>query len=427
MRIAFITAGAAGMFCGSCLRDNALVGALNRIGHDALLIPTYTPIRTDDEDQSQRRVFFGGINVYLQQKSRIFRATPWLTDRLLDLPRLLRWVSRFASSTPYSELGALTVSMLKGGDGFQKKEVAKLVDYLKNDVKPEFVLLTNALLSGVLPSLKAELGVPIFVTLQGDDVFLDALPESDRSECKNLIARNLAHAHGTIATCRDYADYMQNYLGLGQLPSHVIYPGISLKGHGHPRNTNERPPYRIGYFARIAPEKGFHQLVDAFIELRSMPGMSDVKLLASGWRGENNRAYFDEQVNKLRKNQLESSFEYMESPDHSAKVRFLQSIDVLSVPVVFREPKGLYVLEAWANGVPVVQPASGSFPELIEHTGAGILVEPNNTKALARGLSELLADPVRRSEMGRRGAAIVRERFSSERMAAETVKLLSAH
>src|SRR5215203_3777761 len=96
MKIAFITAGAAGMYCGSCMKDNTLVAALNRLVHDALLIPTYTPIRTDEEDISQQRVFFGGINVYLQQKSWLFRHTPRWLDRLFDLPRLLRWVSRFA-------------------------------------------------------------------------------------------------------------------------------------------------------------------------------------------------------------------------------------------------------------------------------------------------------------------------------------------
>src|SRR5215469_18674666 len=113
MRIAFITSGAAGMYCGSCMRDNTLTAALIRLGHDAVLIPTYTPIRTDEEDVSQRRVFFGGVNVYLQQRSGLFRYTPWLFDRLLDFPRLLRWVSRFARNTRPDQLGDMTVSMLR--------------------------------------------------------------------------------------------------------------------------------------------------------------------------------------------------------------------------------------------------------------------------------------------------------------------------
>src|SRR3954462_4203531 len=136
MRIAFITSGAAGMYCGSCMRDNTLVAALRRLGQDPLLIPTYTPIRTDEPDVSQRRVFFGGINVYLQQKSWLFRHTPWLFDRLLDFPRLLRWVSRFAVRTKYNDLGEMTVSMLKGSDGKQRKEVAKLTGWLAAEVKP---------------------------------------------------------------------------------------------------------------------------------------------------------------------------------------------------------------------------------------------------------------------------------------------------
>src|SRR6516164_3430297 len=145
MRIAYITAGAAGMFCGSCMRDNTLVAELQRQGHDALLIPTYTPIATDEADVSQSRVFFGGINVYLQQKLGLFRHTPWIMDRLLDRPRLLRWVSRFAVKTRAEDLGDLTISMLKGEHGHQRKEIDKLVGWLADEVKPEVVNLTNAL------------------------------------------------------------------------------------------------------------------------------------------------------------------------------------------------------------------------------------------------------------------------------------------
>ncbi|QEL16965.1 glycosyltransferase family 4 protein [Limnoglobus roseus] len=428
MRIAFITAGAAGMYCGSCMRDNTLVGALNKIGHDALLIPTYTPIRTDEDDSSQKRVFFGGINVFLQQKSWLFRKTPWLLDRLLDYPRLLKWVSRFAVRTPYSVLGALTVSMLKGEDGFQKKELAKLVAYLRDDVKPDVILLTNALLSGILPALKVALSVPVLVTLQGDDIFLDALPEKDRGACVDLIRENLMFATATISTSRFYADHMNEYLGIHDVPSHVVYPGINLKGHGEQgRVLPTGGPYRVGYFARIAPEKGFHNLVDAFIHLRQTPGTPKVLLKASGWLGENNRGYFEQQVKKLAAAGLTDDFEHVESKDHAAKVRFLQSVDVLSVPTTYREPKGLYVLEAWANGLPVVQPAHGSFPELIEMTGAGHLVPPNDPAALAAALVTTLTDAELHQKMSRLGLDRVRDRFTAERMAKETVAVLEKY
>src|SRR5215471_3479420 len=124
MRISYITAGAAGMYCGSCMRDNTLVAALSRLGHDVLLLPTYTPIRTDEEDVSQQRVFFGGINVYLQQKSGIFRHTPRWFDRLLDAPGLLNWAANtFGIGIQAEELGRLTLSMLEGSHGKQRKEV----------------------------------------------------------------------------------------------------------------------------------------------------------------------------------------------------------------------------------------------------------------------------------------------------------------
>src|SRR5205085_12333673 len=132
---------AAGMYCGSCMHDNTLVAALSAQGHDALLVPTYTPIRTDEPDVSQERVFFGGINVYLQQKLGLFRHTPWFLDRLLDAPRLLRWVSRFAVKTRAEDLGDLTVSVLQGEHGHQKKEVDKIVNWLADDIKPEIVVL----------------------------------------------------------------------------------------------------------------------------------------------------------------------------------------------------------------------------------------------------------------------------------------------
>ncbi len=92
MKIAYL-AGAAGRYCGACLHDNTLATALTRQGVEILLIPTYTPIRTDEENVSHSRVFFGGLNVYLQQKSALFRHTPWFIDALFDSPRLLNWLS----------------------------------------------------------------------------------------------------------------------------------------------------------------------------------------------------------------------------------------------------------------------------------------------------------------------------------------------
>lgn len=427
MRIAYITAGAAGMFCGSCMRDNTLVAALLRAGHDAVLIPTYTPIRTDEEDVSQKRIFLGGINVYLEQKFWLFRHTPAIIDSLFNFRWLLRGVSRFAQRTRYSDLGALTISMLQGSHGKQRKEVTRLARWLERHVQPQVIILTNALLSGIVPEIHSRLGVPILVTLQGDDIFLQALPEMDRRRAIELIRENDKFVKGYICTSRDYADRMSGELGLARDKMQVVYPGVHCQSQPNLPPTRTSPPYTIGYFARICPEKGFHQAVDAFIHLRNLPGSPPCRFKASGWLGDNHRRYYEEQLARLEKSGLRADFEYAPSPDYLTKMAFLQSLDVMTVPTIYQEPKGLYVLEAWENGVPVVLPAHGAFPELIEASQAGVLVRPGDTAALADALRSLLHDAELRAEMGRRGYHAVRTRFSADRMAADTVRVISQY
>jgi glycosyltransferase involved in cell wall biosynthesis len=424
MRIVYITAGAGGMFCGSCLHDNTLVSALLAQGHDALLVPTYTPIVTDEFNVSQKRVFFGGINVFLQQKSALFRKTPWFFDRLLDGRGLLKWAAGFAAKTRPQELGELLVSMLKGEHGFQKKEIDKLVVWLAGEIKPQLVNLTNVMLSGMVHTLKERLKVPILATLQGDDVFLESLPPAYRSQSLALIRDHCKEIDGFIATSRYYADFMAGYLEIPREKIAVVYPGLNLKGHGEPRQVNAKPPFSIGYFARICPEKGLHVLADAFRLLRGDPSHPPSGLKISGWLGEDQHEYFHGIIHMLiQQHGLFDVVQYCPAPDHAAKVAFLRSLAVLSVPTTYREPKGLYVLEALANGVPVVQPRHGSFPELIEATGGGLLVEPDDPAALARGLRELLEQPQRRAELAARGLAAIRQRFHAAAMARNTLAI----
>jgi glycosyltransferase involved in cell wall biosynthesis len=431
MRITYITAGAGGMFCGSCLRDNTLVAALIAQGHDALLVPTYTPLRTDEPDVSQKRIFFGGINVYLEQHIALFRHTPRLIDQLLSAPSLLRWAGRFAAKTRAEDLGDLTVSMLRGEHGYQAKEVTKLVDWLEADIRPEIVNLTNVLLSGLVHELKRRLKIPILATLQGDDVFLEALPESFKKQALDLIRGHCGEIDGFIATSVYYADFMADYLSIPRDKIHVVYPGLNLAGHSplsggrQPPEPSERctTPLTIGYFARISPEKGLHILADAFHLLKQMPDVPPCRLRVSGWLGENHRPFFNEIRERLQQHHLGDSFEHVESPDHLSKVQFLQSLDVFSVPTVYREPKGLYILEALANGVPVVQPRHGSFPELIEKTGGGLLVNPEDPEDLARGLKQLLVNPTLRSELGQKGKEAVHRQHSAAMMAQQTADI----
>jgi glycosyltransferase involved in cell wall biosynthesis len=250
------------------------------------------------------------------------------------------------------------------------------------------------------------------------------LPANARAQAKELIRDNCTAFAGFIATCRYYADFMAEYLTLPRDKIDVVYPGINLQGHGGPRVDESSRPFTIGYFARICPEKGLHVLVEAFRLLKRMPGTPPCRLHVSGWMGENHAAYFDEQRRRLAEANLLNDFEHLPTPDHAGKVRFLRQCDVLSVPTTYREPKGLYILEAWANGVPVVQPRHGTFPELIEAAGGGVLVHPDDPADLAQALRRLMDQPDQARDMARRGHEAVRTRFHAAAMAEETLRVL---
>jgi glycosyltransferase involved in cell wall biosynthesis len=333
---------------------------------------------------------------------------------------LLRWVSRFAVKTQAERLGDLTLSVLRGEHGHQRKEVEKLIGWL-TEHNPEIINLSNIMLSGIVPELRRRIKAPVLCSLQGDDIYLDFLPDNHRGAAMDLIRRNSAAIDGYVTTSSYYADFMATYLGLPREHIHVVLPGLNLRGHGGSRPERNGRPFTVGYFARVCPEKGFHVLAEAFHLLRQTPGTPPVRLLVSGYLGANNRPWFDGLWRQLRERGHGDVVEHVESPDHASKVAFLKSLDVLSVPTTYREPKGLYVLEALANGVPAVQPRHGSFPELLEATGGGLLVNPADPTDLAGVLRRLADDPAVADELGRKGREVVHARFTADRMATETV------
>lgn len=428
--VAYITAGAGGMYCGSCLADNTLAATLRRMGIDIVLVPTYTPTRTDEPDESINQVFFGGINVYLQQKFRFFRWLPRALDRVLDHPKLIRWAASRHVKIQANQLGDLTLSMLRGSEGFQRKEVNRLCRWMAKSIRPRLVHLTNALIAGCAPSLKSALDVPILVTLQGDDVFLDALPEPYHSAARKEIERLSAYVDGFLVHSRYYADHMAQYLNIPRERFHQVRLGITT-GHVDPSpddstqrvavcEVESRAP-TVGYLARLAPEKGLHVLCDAFVQLRQHPETANAQLRIAGWLGAEHDAYFRQALKKLDESGCGHAFQYDGEVDHQQKGEFLRNIDVLCVPTTYREPKGLYVLEALAAGVPVVQPRHGAFPELLEATGGGRLANPNDAADHAEQLVELLTNAPLRRELGRRGQEAVRRHFSADAMA-ESIK-----
>lgn len=406
MKIAVITAGGAGMFCGSCMQDNTLVRTLRRAGADALLVPTYTPIRVDEENVSSRRVFLGGINVYLDSVLPGWKRLPAALTRWLNRPGMIRLLTRFGGRTEASRLGALTIDLLQGSAGPQRREIDELVAYLCDDLRPDLILFSNALLSGIVPSLRARFRGPLLTLLQGDDVFLEALDPRYRSQAVELVSRNCRNFDGLLTHSDYYSRFMQSYLSLpaagfrripltidgeANLPADV--PGDERDGgsRNEERFRSDRPGRReftVGYFARICPEKGAHAFLDAAAAL--LPVSDEFRFTIAGYLPEQHHRWFSEMFEALRLRHGAERLCWAGSPaSREEKFRILRSFDVLCVPTIYREPKGLYVLEAGLCGVPSVLPNHGAFPERLEALGYGTLFRPDVPGDLERTLTDL--------------------------------------
>lgn len=422
-RIAYVTAGGAGMFCGSCMRDNTLARELRDLGCDVVLLPTFTPIRTDEEDVSAHRIFLGGINLYLEARWSWFRRMPAFARHALNRPALLRLASRVTLQRRSEDDGRMALSLLLGNRGPHRREVDELTDWLVDELKPDLVNLTNLLIAGFVPQFKARCDVPVFVTLQGDDIFLDSLLPADRVRVIAEMRRVAEHVDGFIVFSRFYRDHMSRLFGIAPERFHLAPMGLSRPEAFAPERAPDPRPPTVGYLARICPEKGFDQLVEAFIGLRDRPGMQDARLHAAGWLSAHDRPFFDAQRRRLEAAGLGEAFDHIELPDLKAKVRYLSGLDVLSVPTRYREPKGIYVLEALAAGVPVIQPDHGAFPELLQATGGGLLVPPGDTPALVAALQALLSDPAHRRRLGAQGRETVCRDFTATGMARGTLKI----
>lgn len=423
MHIAIVTAGGAGMFCGSCMHDNTWARSLMQAGHEVSLIPTYTPIRVDDHNESLERVFFGGINVYLNGKFGWWNHVPRALKRWLDRPGVIRWATRRSVSNNAEKLGPLTLSMLKGETGPHRQAIEELDQYICQILKPDVVIFSNALLVGVVHELKLQFQGPVLCVLQGDDVFLDGLIPEYRQPVIDLISQKASEFDGFLVHSHFYRDYISNYLNLPQEKFAILPLGIDFTGHHGVPETRAASPFTVGYFARIAPEKGLHHLVEGFVELRKL--VPDAQLRIGGFLGPAYHEYLETTLTSA--GQHRDAIQYIGSPNsQEEKVEFLNSIDVLSVPTEFLEPKGLYVLEALANGTPVVQPAHGSFPEILAATGGGRLVAPRDPRSLAAGLFEM-SDPAARLICAKLGWKNVRQQYSQVAMVQRTVEIIEGH
>jgi glycosyltransferase involved in cell wall biosynthesis len=269
--------------------------------------------------------------------------------------------------------------------------------------------------------LRSELRVPILCNLQGEDWFLDSLPAASRDQAWHTVAARAADVDLFIAPSRYFASLMQKRLRLPAERVRVLHNGINLDGFhpsAHPPRHPHSPP-TLGYFARMCREKGLENLVDAFVILKKRDQVKNLKLRVGGSCGPVDQVLVDQLRARLAEAGVAADAEFLPNPPRAAKLQFLSSLSVFSVPATYSEAFGLYVIEALAAGIPVVQPGHSAFPELIAATGGGLVCPPHDPGALAAAIESLLADPPRARALGEAGRKAVAEKFSVERMARE--------
>jgi len=420
MRVLLLTPGTGSFFCGSCLRDNELAMALRELGHDASIAPLYLPFALEDmqRPEANAEVHMGGINVYLQQKLRVMRHLPGFLARWIDSPRLLRFVARRANMTDASAHGAMTLSMLRGEEGRQLGELEKLVHWLQGLERPDVVILSNVMLVGLAHRIREVVGCPVLCTMQGEAPFLDALKEPFRSQCWQELSKRAGHIERFLPVSRYTAELMGTRMGLSAEHMQVVPNGISLEAFEPAEREGQ--PVTIGYLARMCHDKGLPLLVDAYLRLRQdLPGL---RLLAGGVLLRSDEPLLAELEQRVHAAGAAADVEFRPNMTRAGKLQLLSECDLFSVPATYGESFGLYLLEAMAVGLPVVQPRCGAFPEILEATQGGLLCEPD-ANSLASALGILARDMPAARSMGERGRQSVLAGFSAKHMASEVARI----
>lgn len=391
MKIAYIVPGSGGSFyCGNCFRDSTFLKALQRSGHDIIIVPMYLPLTTDHANQYDVPIFYGAVNLYLKQLIPLLRRLPRFVQRFFDSSYVLRFAARQSGSTHAAKLEDMTVSMLKGVNGNQSDDLQTMITWFKEHLQPDVVHLSNALLLGLAPALKTSLNVRVVCSLQDEDEWLDEMTTAPQEESYRLMAHNAAFVDQFISVSQYFSMLMQPRLMLPEHKIKVIYNGIDVKNYTP--KTDVPTTHVLGYISKLNNLFGFHILVDAFIILKQKFGVENLRLLATGGLAQYDKPFIRQQEEKLRLAGLSSYVEIIKGFNEGAKQRLFAETTILAVPSLRKEAFGMYLLEAFASGIPVIQPNYGAYPEIVSTIAGGLLYEPNNANQLAETIHRLITD-----------------------------------
>lgn len=423
MKIAYITPGSGDNFyCQNCFRDDDLLTTLLLLGQDVRKVPMYLPSGMSSTGTiPDTPVFYGAINVYLREKLPLYQYAPSWLERAFDSQSLLQYAAKKSGSTRATGLEGMTISMLQGEQGRHAAELENLIQFLQNEIKPDVVHLSNALLLGLAHKLKHDLSTKVVCSLQDENEWVDEMEKSQQQVVWDLMAEKSLDVDVFIATSQFYSQKAQALLHIPEDKMSVIRGGINLDGY----ETSPLPldPPVIGYLCRMSEYFGLGILVDAYIELKKNSPFKNLKLYLTGGYTGDDKIFVDQCLKNVSQYGYENDVQIFSAFDKSNRIKFLKSLTLLSVPVPSGEAFGAYQVEALAAGVPVVQPNVGCYPEFVAATNGGLIYEPNDGKTLANTIASLLSDPDRIHSMSEQGRRIVLDQYSIQDMAKNILRI----
>ncbi|WP_053182884.1 glycosyltransferase family 4 protein, partial [Sunxiuqinia dokdonensis] len=364
MKIAHIIPGSGGSFyCGNCLRDSKYMKALQDLGQEVIKVPLYLPLFEDAHDLNEVPVFYGAVDIYLKQRFPVFRHMPVFVDKMLNSKSVLNLAAQNAGSTRAKGLEEMTVSMLLGEEGLQKEELERLVEWLRDEAKPDVVHLSNALLLGLARRIKQEMNIPVVCSLQDEDVWVDVMSDKHREEVWQIMEARGREVDAFISVSNFYAKEMKKRMHIRPEQLFVNHIGVDSADY-LVKPVQEKDPV-IGYISRMCEENGLGILVDAFLLLKEDETFSPVKLKITGGKTNDDTAFIKQQKKKIEAAGLENDVLWVEEFENPSRQNFFDTVALLTVPVLNGEAFGLYQLEALASGIPLVQPELGAFPEVV--------------------------------------------------------------
>ncbi len=415
MKILFIVPGSGDPFyCGNCFRDNLHANALRKAGHDVIVMPLYLPL-THESFKGDTPLFFPAVSFYMAQKFFRRRSMPKWMENIFNSNAALNIAASFSGSTSAEGMEGLTLSMISGNGQAFDDQAKILIDWITHQEKPDMIHLSSSLVIGIAKAIKQKIDIPIVCSLQDEEVWVDNLKEEYATIAWKGICENLKYIDKFIASGEFYKG-----VALRRIPQisniEVVYPGINCEKYASESYPGDPT---IGFFYRMNRENGLHILAEAFVKLKEKSSIPNLKLkIGGGYTAVDKK--FLKQVKKIL-NPFMHDVIWHDTYSLDDHQQFYKEITVLSVPITFDESVGLYLCEAFAAGRPAVEPATGSFPEIVGN--AGILYEPNDSQSLSEALEKLLLNETLLSQSKKNALSLSETRYNDKISAEKLIEI----